>query len=273
MKDIKKIYIILIIILVILMGISFTLKKDGIQNIITNINIQEINIINRTINGIKNIDNFILTYQENNVLKKENKILIEENKNLRGLIIELGEKIEVLEIEMNISEKILIKKNFIYAPIIYRSNSSWNDFLVIGKGKKDNIEVGDIVTNNGYLVGKIIEVDKNSSKIEFFTTNNNINTIGINIDTTQGDVPCIIDSYNPYKKEIVITPLVEAYSAKINDVVYTNGMDGNYPQGIKIGEIKTIEIDDETNKMKIIVNLGANFSNLEIITVIKWNMY
>ncbi len=139
--------------------------------ILGSLNFKALNYLNIAINEIVYRSSFIVSGPENFVknnyfildnhfnLYTENKKNIDELNYLRGK--DLSQKIITLE---NIKYKKLMDDYFIVdneavAKVLIDKQSPFLRSLIINKGSKNNIKLGMIVLDEGYLVGKIVEVN------------------------------------------------------------------------------------------------------------------
>lgn len=99
------------------------------------------------------------------------KELSQENAYLR---LKLQEQVDQIDLSRRILElnKINVGENFKVniARVIYRKYDTWNQFLIIDRGFKDGIEIGQGVICSGGIVGKIREVKSNIAFVELVTS-------------------------------------------------------------------------------------------------------
>ena len=96
--------------------------------------------------------------------------LIEKNKELK----------KALKLQETLTDYQTVAAN-----VITREPSSWNDTLVIDSGSKDGLTTGMIVMANGGVVGRITQVNKNSSKVALLISSEGIDN----------NIPGRIESY------------------------------------------------------------------------------
>ena len=109
--------------------------------------------------SIKNNQSDIVGKNINNELKIEN----EELKKLTGV----GNS--------------LIEFKKINATIIERNEAFWLDKLVLNKGKKDGVDIGDAVVVGEGLIGRITNITNNTSTLKLITSSDNTNKISVKI--------------------------------------------------------------------------------------------
>ena len=134
-------------------------------------NFKAIDYVEKTIKEIVYRSSFIVSGPENFLknnylivnshlkLYEENKKNVTELNRLRAK--DLSQKINILE---NIKYKKLIDDYFIgdnetVAKVLIDKQSPFLRSIIINKGSKNNIELGIVVLDEGYLVGKIVEVN------------------------------------------------------------------------------------------------------------------
>jgi len=136
--------------------------------------------------------------------------------------------------------------------------------LIINKGTNSGIQVGQgVVSEEGIIVGKIIEAKETSARVCLTTTpecklaaavQNQNKTQGV----TDGDMGLTIKmSYIPQLEKIAP-----------GDTVITSGLGGSIPRGLVVG--KVIEVRNESNEVwqDATIEPLVNLNNLTVVTVI-----
>ena len=247
--------------------------------ILGSFNFKAIDYVKITIKEIVYRSSFIVSGPEN--FLKNNYVIInshlklyEENKknvteliSLRGK--DLSQKITILE---NIKYKKLIDDYFIadnevVAKVLIDKQSPFLRSIILNKGSKNNIKLGMVVLDEGYLVGKIVEVNFFTSRVLLISDINS----KIPVSLQPGDIQAIMSGKD--KQEGVLQYIREKNLTEINEEiqVLTSGAGGLFKSGIPIG---TIAIDDEilaNNKRKKIVDFHRDFSQLKYVKVISFS--
>lgn len=178
--------------------------------------------------------------------------LVEENKKLRSQLDFVSEhNFRALAAEVIARESLL-------------EGATEGQDLVINKGAGDGVEVGQgVLSEEGLIVGKIIEVKETSAKACLTTSiecklaatiQNQTRTQGI----TDGDLGLTIKmSYIPQLENIAI-----------GDTVITSGLGEKIPRGLVIGKI--IDIRNESNEVwqDATIEPLVNLNNLTVVSVI-----
>lgn len=201
----------------------------------------------------------------------------EKNKN-----IELTKKIEKLENEKSILtqyklENLRLKKllnfeidNKTYekklAYIIGKDHTNWNSIFVINKGEKHGISKNDVVLNNKGLVGRIYELNSESSKVlPIIDSRSSISVIIDRISETG-----ILKGALDYSKTGYITMKSIDYDAdiSINDKVYTSMYGVNYDSRLYIGKIKKFESDISGLSKIAYIEPAVDFKHIREVVIL-----
>ncbi len=205
------------------------------------------------------IDSHLNLYNEN----KKNELELEA---LRGK--DLSQQIITLE---NIKYKKLIDDYFIVdnetvAKVLIDKQSPFLRSVVINKGSKNNIELGMVILDEGYLVGKIVEVNFFTSRVLLISDINS----KIPVSIQPGDHQAIMSGKD--KQEGVLRYVKDKDLTEINEdlLVLTSGAGGLFKSGIPIGKIS---YDNEVlnNRDDRIVNFHRNFSQLKYVKVVSYS--
>lgn len=199
-------------------------------------------------------------------LKQENTRLKEENSKLK----ESERELEILKSENNTLKDYLNLKNkytdynTVPAYTIERSYSNYEKIIIINVGRKDGIDINMPVISETGLVGHIISVNDNTSKVQ--TIADTGSTVSATISTAQDSILVKGTLGNNHLTKATSIP-AEATILQ-GDEVITSGLGGIYPKGILIGTIK--EIVNTKNELDRYANIetATNFNKLEAVLVI-----
>jgi len=186
------------------------------------------------------------------VINSEQKELVEENSKLRSQL------------------KFLNDNNFkaVAAAVVARESlaegTEEGQDLIINKGTKSGVFIGQgVVSEEGLIIGKVIEVKETAAKICLTTSpgcklaaaiQNQTKAQGI----TDGDLGLTIKmNYIPQLEKI-----------SVGDTVITSGLGDKVPRGLVIGKI--IEVVSESNEVwqSATIEPLVNLNNLTVVTVI-----
>ena len=180
-----------------------------------------------------------------------NNFLVLENKRLKMIV-----------------EDYLVESDRLYAKVLSDKNSPFLKSVIINKGSKHGINLGAVVKDKEYLIGKIIEVNYTTSRVLLLSDINSkipvlIEPQGIlSILSGLGSNDGVIQ-YS--KKESIIDN---------NSIIYTSGVGSLFKAGIPIGKIKKNNEKSLDGKVKFF----SDFSQLKFVEIlsfekkgIKWN--
>ena len=192
--------------------------------------------------------------------KYKNKILVEENKELKKEINDLKNSTKI--------DSLLSDKKVINASIIYRSAPFWHDYITINKGKKDNIKKGYAVINNDGLVGEIIKVYSNFSKVRLITNKSN-NYISAKFSYNNKEYYGIIKNYDIKTNILYLENVIGDLDNKILGInIVTSGLSSDMPSGLLIGQIIDIKKDNYNLSNIIKIKMSADINDLKILKVV-----
>ena len=247
--------------------------------ILGSFNFKVIDYVKITIKEVVYRSSFIVSVPENFlknnflIVNSHLKLYEENKKNASELnrlkVKDLSQKIMILE---NIKYKKLIDEYFIgdketVAKVLIDKQSPFLRSIIINKGSKNNVELGMVVLDEGYLVGKIVEVNFFTSRVLLISDINS----KIPVSLQPGDIQAIMSGKE--KQEGVLQYIRFKNLPEINEEiqVITSGAGGFFKTGIPIG---VIAIDDEilaNNKKDKIVNFRRDFSQLKYVKVVSFS--
>lgn len=191
------------------------------------------------------------------------KVNYENINNLREESLE--KEIEDLKKILNLNNT-MSNYNFINSTIINRNSFDWLNKVSIDKGKKDGIVKDMGVINENGLVGRIIEVYNNTSVVELLSSNNDKYRLAISINNS---VNGIITGYDKEKDLIIINCIRNSDNVNIGDIVKTSGLSTIMPEGILIGYVSEVEVDELGINKIVKVKSAVDFYNLKYISVLE----
>lgn len=227
-------------------------------------------VINAPVEGISrmtgSVSNLTDTYQENAQLKKkldsmnalqvENETLKQENKQLKQ------------QLSLN---KSLTSYTDISTYVISRSPSTWQNQIVISKGSNAGITKGSAVVSDKGLIGRVMEVNKNNSKVELVTTQDDaadrfaVQLIDNNGQTVNG----LITGYDTDTNLLVMGQITSKENVKKGTQVITSGLGGTTPKGLFVGTVEKVVNQQAGLPTKIYIKPAADMTNLNVVTVAK----
>ena len=157
-----------------------------------------------------------------------------------------------------IVEDYLVESDRLYAKVLSDKNSPFLKSIIINKGSKHGINLGAVVKDKEYLIGKIIEVNYTTSRVLLLSDINSkipilIEPQGLlSILSGSGDKDGVIQ----YSK---VKNIIEETS-----IAYTSGVGNLFKAGIPIGKI----IKNNTTSSNAKVEFFSDFSQLKFVEVL-----
>ncbi|MEG0254831.1 MAG: rod shape-determining protein MreC [Vagococcus sp.] len=273
----RNIIIALTIVIIVVLMISFSAmqrdnKKESLpgQSEVNGVVATVDRVVKAPFRGIesvvKSVNNLFNTYAENDNLKKK----IDHNASLEAEVNNLKVENDKLKKQLDLNAT-LSNYDVVNASVINRSPDSWQDVLIIDKGKKDGIEVNMAVMGDKGLIGRVIIAENNSSKVELLTTvNQNTNHFPVMLKSESDKmVYGLMEAYNNKTHTLVVSQLTSSEGLKKGTPVTTSGLGNNSPKGLLIGEVKEIKKSKTGLHDEVLVTPVADMYDVNTVTVIK----
>uniref|UniRef100_UPI00404B3A51 rod shape-determining protein MreC n=1 Tax=Candidatus Pelagibacter sp. TaxID=2024849 RepID=UPI00404B3A51 len=172
-----------------------------------------------------------------------NEFLVSENKRLKKIV-----------------DDYLVESESTFAKVLSDKNSPFFKSIIVNKGSKHGINLGSIVMDNEYLVGKIVEVNFTSSRVLLLSDLNSkipviLEPIGLLsiLSGTGEDYGTI--QYN--KNESIVESDV---------IVYTSGIGDLFKAGIPVGKITINNSENEDQKIEFF----SDFEQLKFVKILSF---
>jgi len=272
----KNIIITLVIVIIVVTIISVTAAQranEGKPNFFQSVVNDSVSFVDRAIsapvrwveNGVDSVHNLFTTYSENERLKEKIDSYDEvalKNKNYQ-------KEIEALKKELELNQT-LASYEKVTANVITRSPDTWQDMLIVDKGSKDGIEVDMAVMSQKGLIGRVIEVNNASSKIELLTSSNeSSNHFPVRVSSSSGEAFGLLKNYDEKTQALVVTQLTGDTNIKEGDVVQTSGLGGNSPADLPIGTVVKTKPDSFGLDREVYVKPYAGMYDISVVTIVQ----
>lgn len=257
--------IITLIILVLLIFLSnvqiekLSFFESAVSSVVTPIQNLFISIKNKAQGNNEYFSNIESLIKENEELKEKNSSLEEQ---IRELEILKADN-ETMQEYMNLTQK-YAEYETIPAYVINKDISNLSSTLVINAGSADGVKENMTVIADKGLVGHIISVTENSSKVQVII--DPASTVSSSISTTEKSIICkgtldnnqiLRASYIPTDAELIQ-----------GDSVSTSGIGGIYRKGIHIGVIKEIITTSNVIDRYAVIEPAVDFSTVDNVLII-----
>ena len=172
-----------------------------------------------------------------------NEFIVLENKRLKKIV-----------------DDYLVESESTFAKVLSDKNSPFFKSIIVNKGSKHGINLGSIVMDNEYLVGKIVEVNFTSSRVLLLSDLNSkipviLEPIGLLsiLSGTGEDYGTI--QYN--KNESIVESDV---------IIYTSGIGDLFKAGIPVGKITINNSENEDQKIEFF----SDFAQLKFVKILSF---
>ncbi|HFM8068654.1 rod shape-determining protein MreC [Enterococcus faecium] len=272
----KNIIITLVIVIIVVTILSVTAAQranEGKPNFFQSIVNDSVAMVDKTIsapvrwvrNGVDSVHNLFSTYAENERLKEKIDSyddVSQQNKNYER-------EIEALKKELELNQT-LTSYEKVTANVITRSPDSWQDMLIVDKGSKDGIEANMAVMSQKGLIGRVIEVNTASSKIELLSSSNeSSNHFPVRVSSANGEAFGLLKNYDEKLHALVVTQLTGDTDIKEGDVVQTSGLGGNSPANLPIGTVIKTKPDSYGLDREVYVKPYAEMYDVSVVTIVQ----
>lgn len=257
-KNIKKI-IAALVLLVIIVVLNFTGFSKDIKNFFFLIS----SPFQKSFWQLgKNVSDFFAGILETKILKKELDNLRFKNQELLSQIVVLEE----LKKENEFLREALVlglEKELRLMLVQITSKDISQDSILINKGEKDGVLEGlPVITGQKVLLGKIGQVYDNFSEVILISNKRSSFDAKIPGEEIYGIVK------GKGKSELYFDLIPKAQEIFEGDVIITSVLGGVYPQGLLVGEIKTIRKLDTDPFQTAEISPFFNIKNLDYLFVI-----
>lgn len=233
---------------------------NPIEQVIVEITAPFQRLFSNTINGVQNTwfkyFNLINTREENTRLKGQITALKLENYRSRELLATYQRLQKLLHFTETTYQDILA------ARVIGRDPSGLFQSVIIDKGKDSGLSVNMPVVNGDGVVGRIVSVSYNYSKVLLLIDQNSAVDCLIQSSRDNGIVKGLSSA------ECVMDYVLKTSDINVGDIIITSGIGGVFPKGVPVGEVTDIKDPSDELFMEVRIRPFVDFSKLEEILVI-----
>ena len=159
-----------------------------------------------------------------------------------------------------------VKDSETFAKVLLDNQSPFLRSVLINKGSKNNIKLGMIVLDEGYLIGKIVEVNYLTSRVLLISDINS----KIPVSLEPGGIQAIMSGKNKSQGSLQYIK-GDNLDKKLGVFkVITSGSGGVFISGIPIGKIKNNEKNISSSIIKV-VHFYKDFSQLKYVKVVSFS--
>ena len=264
LKKYKIIIFISVLLVSVLIMITYNLKYGTDKSFLRKIVLETVSPVYEVLSGsIQSVQDAWLRYILLFGIQEENRNLKKKINELKAVIVSYQEgyqEAQRLRKLLSISEN--NKYRFIAARVIGREQAALSRTVLINKGSSDGLKNGMAVIAYPGLIGRLIDVSWNVSRVLLFIDeNSNIDAI-VQRNRTQGIVS------GAGSRGMIFKYISKTQDVKEGDVVVSSGMGGVFPKGWLIGRV--IRVDKQTAGLFLKINIApfVDFSKLEELLIL-----
>lgn len=204
-------------------------------------------------------------------LRNTNAALIAENAALRN---QLGQNFVPFDTTKKAGTLVLRKdslektRKFFYYPakVVGNTFTLQKNYIIIERGALQGVKKDmAAISTDGSIVGVVVEVNDNYSKIMSLLHRNSKVSAMLKKDKIAGSIEW--DGDNP--SVLVLKNISKSAAPKIGDSVITSPYSSNFPSQLMIGRVSSIIKDPSSNYLTLNVKSTTNFYNLEYIYLVE----
>jgi rod shape-determining protein MreC len=146
--------------------------------------------------------------------------------------------------------------------VIGREISPYYQYIIIDKGSNQGIMHGmPVVTQQG-LVGRIDAVVANASRVQLISDAESVVNVHLQNAKVEGQIVGSITG------EISLEMIPQDAEVQIGDVLLTSGLGGNYPPNIFVGQVLSMQSQQNRLFLSGSVQSIVDFSSLSAVLII-----
>ena len=212
--------------------------------------------VNSVSDGFYKINDIVFLYSENQNLKQENESLNKWKDLALKLLIE-NEELKKLLNSANVDSQ-----KFTTAKVISNSGGSYVKTITINIGSNDGVKVGNPVLNNWGMIGRVVDLGKNASRVLLTVDINS--QIPVYFEKSLHRAILVGNNSNMLELKFLKKRVLLADK----DRLMTSGEGGILPRGLPVG-VFSKELNQ--NRDKLIVIPSKNWDKLSLLKVILYD--
>jgi rod shape-determining protein MreC len=196
-------------------------------------------------------------------LAKENADLAAKNRELEAQLAQLKEvehENSILREELSFTSE--SKEAYIPSQLIGRTTGGAIKDLIVNRGQRDSVSVGQMVMAQGYLIGLVSHVDERQSTISLLTHPRSIVPVLVQESRATGLLRGGIGG-------LTMTDLLIDAEVKAGDTVVTSGLGGGLESGVIVGKISAVNSRSGDITKKATVSSPIDITKLEMVFIRK----
>ncbi len=153
-------------------------------------------------------------------------------------------------------------QSIVTADVIARDTSSYLRWVVINRGARDGIKVGNPVISDLGLVGRVEEVAANVAWVRLAIDPSSLVNARLQNTRAEGLVS------GQLRGNLRMERIPQGVIIEVGDLVITSGLGGAFPSDIMIGQVASVRQQPAELFQEAEVRATVDFDNLELVSVI-----
>jgi rod shape-determining protein MreC len=180
--------------------------------------------------------------------------LVEENAQLRSQLFVLerrSQQLISLEVENRRLRQLLnatstLDDRFLAAELIGVSSDPFSHQVILNRGLRDGVFVGQPVIDAFGLLGQVVRVDAVSSRVILITDVNHSVPVQVNRNGVRSTVSGIGDLH-----KLTLSFVPDTADIVVGDLLVTSGLGGRFPPGFPVAEVTHVERSSGAQFMQV----------------------
>lgn len=153
-------------------------------------------------------------------------------------------------------------ESLVSGDVIAQDTSSYLKWVIINKGARDGVEVGDPVINELGLVGRVEEISANTSWVRLVIDPTSA------VDGVLQEAQARGSVVGQVRGDLLMQFIPQEAVIENGDLVVTSGLGGSYPTNIVIGQVTTVIRETANPFQQAEMRPTVNFNDLQIVSIV-----
>lgn len=154
--------------------------------------------------------------------------------------------------------------NLLLSKVIGTDVNPLKQILVLDKGSKDGVAVGQTVIDEKGILGQVINVYPDTSRIILISDDQQ--SVAVTIKRT-GQKAIVTGKGN--SQYLSLDYIFKATDVRVGDELISSGLGGRIPAGFPVGRVAKVDTEQSGNFAQIIVTPAANFVNTSYVLTLQ----
>lgn len=202
-----------------------------------------------------------------NEIRKNNLDLLKENRDLKGIIANLKnleEENDILKDQLDLKKEGLVDKELVLASVMGNPEDLTSTSLMLDKGTRQGIKVGNNVILGNYLIGIVTQVTSERSIINLTTSPD----VSLTVEDVEANSKAEGLAKGDLGTSIKVTKLLPEDVINEGDVFITSGKDGNFLPGFVVGKVSQVNFGASDPLKSALLSPMTEFNRLNKVFVI-----